>query len=508
MNKEESDGARYKNILKSMLLLAAAQLLSVILTAVRVKLIATMLGPVGIGLYGIYTSVLETIAKVASMGIGSSGIRFVSESRVSAGRFWTVICTLFISLFVQGLVAFLLILMFKDSIAKWLIDDSSLTFEVSIIGAGVFSTLVSTAITTTFQGMRYVKYISVITVISSLLTTIFGLLFVFWMGRSGLPFVLLLQSLSSIIISMYMMKLIDVPPFSQPLINGMFVTWRRIGELGIVMMLASLTGAGALLLARSIITRELGLDAAGYFGASWAISMVYVGLLLGSLTSDFYPKLTSVIETTKVANKLINEQIQLILAVGCPMLIMMIGWATFLISMLYTSAFSPAAEILQWQTLGNVLKLASWPLTFAVVAGSNGRAYLLIELSFNLTFIILTYLFIMYTGIQITGVAFLIGYSIYFFVSYYTVSKLYSFRWDPLTLRLIILSIVSSLCVFLLVKINYEWIVLITPCVASFVGLIAVRLVLEKIQLEGKLVNRLHQMFRVLGFPIKHDGSS
>ena len=142
-------------------------------------------------------------------------------------------------------------------------------------------------------------------------------------------------------------------------------------KLGAVFMLGGLATTGTLLLVRSRITQELGLDAAGQFAASWSITMIYVGFLLQAMGADYFPRLTEVIRDRDAATRLMNDQMQLALALGGPVLLGLIGCAPWLIRLLYSPEFAPAATLLQWQTVGNVFKLAAWSLGFAFVAAAR-----------------------------------------------------------------------------------------------------------------------------------------
>ena len=53
--------------------------------------------------------------------------------------------------------------------------------------------------------------------------------------------------------------------------------WKPMAKLGAAFMLGGLATAATLLLVRSRISQELGLDAAGHFAAAWGITMTYVG---------------------------------------------------------------------------------------------------------------------------------------------------------------------------------------------------------------------------------------
>src|SRR5208337_3905753 len=67
-------------VLKSSVMIGGSMGLGVIVGIVRTKAMALMLGPAGVGLFGLYWSISELTRSVAGMGINSSGVRQIAES--------------------------------------------------------------------------------------------------------------------------------------------------------------------------------------------------------------------------------------------------------------------------------------------------------------------------------------------------------------------------------------------------------------------------------------------
>jgi Polysaccharide biosynthesis protein len=70
----------YGQIFKSTAVIASASIINVLLGAVRTKFLAVYLGPSGVGLVGLYTSIVGMASTLAEMGVGSSGVRRIAEA--------------------------------------------------------------------------------------------------------------------------------------------------------------------------------------------------------------------------------------------------------------------------------------------------------------------------------------------------------------------------------------------------------------------------------------------
>src|SRR2546425_11935235 len=70
----------YGQILKSSALMGGSTVANIAVNVVRAKAIALLLGPAGVGLVGLYGSILNLTQSVAGMGINQSGVRQIAEA--------------------------------------------------------------------------------------------------------------------------------------------------------------------------------------------------------------------------------------------------------------------------------------------------------------------------------------------------------------------------------------------------------------------------------------------
>jgi O-antigen/teichoic acid export membrane protein len=192
------------------------------------------------------------------------------------------------------------------------------------------------------------------------------------------------------------------------------------------------------------VGNTLGTESLGHFQAAWTISMQYIGFVLGAMGADYYPRLTGVIHDHKAATRLVNEQTEIALLLSAPVFIAMIGLTPWVIHLLYTDAFLPAVEVLRWQILGDVLKVASWPLAFVILAAGAGKTFFVTE---TIAVLILGGLIAGFSssiGIKITGIAFLISYEVLLPLVYWLAKRRIGFVWTGSVVKLV--SVIFVVC--------------------------------------------------------------
>jgi len=499
-----SNPSNSRGLIRSMLVIGSAQVVNIFLSIIRMKVLAVLLGPAGVGLLGIYNNLQQAVGNAAGLGMGSSGVREIASARDDASTLTRVGRVLLTAHLVQGILAMIAVWSFRQPLANWLTGDPKLATEIGLVGVAILLTLLATAHTTLLQGLRKIGDLGRVTVLGAIVATIAGLGAVWFYGQAGLIVFLVVQPLANLVFAMYYIKKLPKPGAKSPLnLNQVWQTWKPMARLGSVFMAGGLAATGTLLFVRALVTQELGLDAAGYFAAAWGITMTYVGFLLGAMGADYYPRLTEVIHDHEIANGLMNDQAQLGLAIGGPVLLLLIGWAPVVIELLYASDFGPAATLLQWQTAGNVFKLASWAMSFSIVAAAHAKIFFFMELSFNIVFLALIWFLLPSVGLEITGIAFLAGYVAYFLTVYFIVRNVRGFRWRRLSLEIFALHVICSVSLLAL-SLSFPVAGFVSASIAAAVtGLLGVRVVLKKTGSDGSVAAKGYQLYAKIGWPIR-----
>src|SRR5207249_8473583 len=141
-------------------------------------------------------------------------------------------------------------------------------------------------------------------------------------------------------------------------------------KLGFVFMSSALMLTGSAYLVRIILLRKIGVEAAGFYQAAWAVGGLYVGFILTAMGTDFYPRLTAAVSghNNTECNRLVNEQAAVSLLLAGPAVLATLALAPLVIQLFYSARFEAAVEVLRWNCLGMMLRVASWPMSFILLA--------------------------------------------------------------------------------------------------------------------------------------------
>jgi PST family polysaccharide transporter len=225
-------------------------------------------------------------------------------------------------------------------------------------------------------------------------------------------------------------------------------------RLGLPFMGAGLANSLVQLWIRVSVSDELGLDAVGHFQAAWSISMQYIGFVLGAMGADYYPRLTGIINDKTAAARLVNEQTEIALLLSAPVFIAMIGLTPWIVHLLYSPAFAPTIEVLRWQILGDILKVASWPLGFVILAAGAGNTFFWTETSTLLLMGGLIAGLVPSMGLEITGIGFLASYAYLLPLVYFLAWRRIQFSWTATNFKLLVATFLLCVWIVLLSRLS------------------------------------------------------
>lgn len=479
----------YRQILRSSSIIGGASVINIVLGIARMKAAAIYLGPAGVGLIGLLTNLTGVATAVAGMGVGNVGVRQVAEAagkndevaiaQARRALFWA---TLFLAALGAG--AFWLL---RGVLADKVLNDPGLSSDVGWLALAVGLAIASASQNALLNGLRRIGDLSRVSVYSGVVSAVLGVAVLAAWGRAGLLSYILVAPVASFVLGhWYVSRLPKVAAVNVPF-SELSAQWQTLAKLGFAFMLSGLVMMLGQLLVRSMIQKDLGLDALGHFQAAWAISMTYIGFVLGAMGADYYPRLTATMGDNDAVNRLVNEQTEVALLLAAPVLIAMMALTPWVIQLLYSSEFQPATVVLHWQILGDVLKIASWPLGFILLAAGDGKKVVMVETIGVTTFVLLTWLSLPWLGLEASGLSFMGMYIVFLPLVYWLARRRTGFFWNGLVLKLIVSLFVVAMAVMALAYYSQELAAGIGLLLSAAFGVYGFSRLAHKSELSGTL---------------------
>ncbi len=399
--------------MKAMGLFGGVQIAGILCSIIRTKLVAMWIGPVGVGLFGLFNNALEMISTGTNLGIRSSSVRDISQAltghdpglvarMVSVVRKWSMWLGLAGALTTLLLAPLLSQVTFGDTTHIWGFVALSVAVLLQALTNGEYAIL---------QGTARLKRLASVT----LWGTIVGLavsipLFYLLRERSILPSILAYAAALAVFAWLFRNR--DYPPAVMSR-HETFDMGKGFVRLGIYMTLGNFASILASYAFNSWLNINAGTEAVGYYQAGYTLLNKYTGLILTALGMEYYPRLSKVADSRIRLRAFVSQEINLAIAVMAPVVALFILLRELVVWILYTPEFNVIFSFVSWGMIGTVLRTLSWCLAFTILAKGDGKTYLWTEVASAIINLVLNIVFYRWWGLTGLGIAFLVSYLLY-----------------------------------------------------------------------------------------------
>lgn len=420
------------NILKATSLIGGASAVSLLVGLSRMKIAALVLGPAGIGLIGLFQNFMQTATAVASLGLGTTGTRQIADAagKEDDSRMAVARVALFRGSLFLAVVAAVVIWVFRLPLARMVVGRADQASTIGWLGVGVALSVAAGAQTALLTGLRRIGALATLTVGAAAASAAIGVAALLLAGPAGIALFVVAAPVASFVLGLGYVRRIPQAPRGRIEPGALWREWRVLATLGLAFTVAGAAATAGQLVARTFIQHDLGAFALGEFQAAWLISITYVNFVLQAMTTDFYPRLSAVFGDHEEVNRLVNDQAEIALMLAAPILLGMMGLAPWVVFLLYSKAFVATAAILQWQILGDALKIASWPLGYLILASGDGRTFMFVEVAVMAVFVLAVRAGLQLIGLEASGIAVLAMYLFYLPLVYAVARRKTGFRWQ------------------------------------------------------------------------------
>ncbi|SEO50167.1 Membrane protein involved in the export of O-antigen and teichoic acid [Flavobacterium sp. CF108] len=444
----------YQQIFKATSILGSVQVFNIIISVLRSKIVAVLLGPAGMGIVSIFTSTIGLLGQITNLGLGTSAVKNISKaSETNDQEKLAKTATVFRKLvWITGLFGFVVALILSPFLSEISFGNKKYTFAFVLLSITLLFTQVSTGQNVILQGMRKIQYMAKASALGALLGLIISIPMYYYWKEDGIVPAMILSSISIVVISSYYVKKIAIPSIS---VNSSDFKSEGMDMLrmGFLISFSSIILLIVGYIVRIYINKIGGIKDVGLYTAGFAIINTYVGMVFTAMASDYYPRLASVSDDNIKTKKTINEQAEIAILILSPILVVFLVFIHWGIILLYSNDFIEVIPMVHWATLGVFFKALSWTIAFLFLAKGASKVYFWNEVIVNTYMLILNMLGYYYYGLTGLGISFLISYFLYFIQVFFICKIFYEFDFNKEIIK--IFSIQFTLALFSFIAVYF-----------------------------------------------------
>ena len=450
VNQEKS--GTYRSIFKATTLFGGVQVYQILVSIVKSKFVAVLLGPFGVGIQGLYTSALELVQTATKMGLLQSAVRDVSEANGSGDqqRINTVVSVLKKLVWFTGLLGMIVVIVLSPVLSKTTFGNYEYVFPFILLSVTLLFGQLNDGQLVVLQGLRRLKDLAKASAIGVTLGLIISVpLFYFW-GVDGIVPSLIISSISTYLLSWYFAHKVKLERVKISL-KETFREGRGMLGMGIAMSVSNVLITLCAYVLRGVIRSVDGPEMVGLYTAGFTIINTYFSMIFTAMATDYYPRLAAVNENNEECRRLSNEQGEVASLLMTPLVLICIVFMPLILWILYSEKFLDSNQFIFWAVLGMMFKLASWLVAFQFIAKKETKIFMINETLLNSYTLGLSLLGYKMGGLSGLGIAFAASNLIYLVQVYCIARFKYGFSFTGSFTRLFsiqyVLIIVAALVV-------------------------------------------------------------
>lgn len=442
----------YRQIVKATSLFGGVQLFQIVISVIRSKFVAILLGPAGMGVVGLLTSTTSLVVGLTNFGLGTSAVKNVSEANVAedSSRLATVISVLRRLVWITGILGALLTLLFSPQLSQFTFGNKEYTLAFAWLSITLLVNQLSIGEMVVLQGLRKLHQMARANVYGSFSSLVITIPLYYRFGVKGIVPALIITAFTTLFFAWYFSRNIETGKSAVTRTN-ILTEGKSMLMMGFMISMSGLVSLVVAYIIRIFINRSGDVSDVGFYNAGFTIINTYVGMIFTAMGTDYYPRLSLVSSDDDKCREQINQQSEIALLILAPILIGFLVFINWAVILLYSNQFLSITGMVYWATLGIFFKALSWAIAFVFLAKGAAKLFFWNELASSIYGLGLNMLGYHMAGLTGLGISFLAGYFLYF-IQVFIISKIkFQFSFNSSLILIFAVQFSLALLCFVLV---------------------------------------------------------
>ncbi|MEY1424490.1 O-antigen translocase [Morganella morganii] len=377
------------------------------------KAVSVYIGPSGLALIGQFQNFTQ-VALIAAQGAINNGvIKYTSEYSHDKKSLSSLLSTALKISISTSILSSILIVLFSKKLSYLVLSRDNLYPVFILLGITITLFVLNSLFLSILNGLKEIVIYIKINIAQSILSLIFTSILIFYYGLNGALISLATNQSIVFFITLFIIrknKIIKINYFKRGYDRKIAM---KLFSFSFMAIISALSLPITQFIIRNYTKNNFGAEQAGYLQGIWYISSIYLMIVTTALGTYYLPKLSELKTKKKIIAEIKNGyKILLPITIFCSLIIYLSK--DIIINILFSKDFIDMRHLFSWQVTGDVFKISSWLISYTLLAKAKTYTFILTEVIFSLTLIILSLIFIAIYGAEGATIAYLINYVIYF----------------------------------------------------------------------------------------------
>lgn len=440
--KEENS---FRSILKGTSIFGGVQVFNILISAIRLKFVAIILGPAGMGVAGLFNTTSLTIQQFASLGLNLSLVKEVGRSKDKERNLADVLAAGRPLMLISAMLGALVCLIFPRILSFTTFGSYEYTEAFLLLSAAVFFSIAGGALMSVLQGLHAVKPLSKASIIGSITGLAVGVPLYWLLGTDGIVPAMVVLSLSTC--TWYILSLRKVLETKPAKFNREIhlPILKRILSMGIILMSNDLFRNLVNYLIYVFVRSHGGMSEVGFFQSCNTMTSQYSAIVFTAMAMDYLPRLSATAGDNKKMCDVVNRQMVVVGLLITPIVCAVIFLAPWVIKVFQTERFLIAVPLLRLLAAAVTVRALMYPLGYIVFAKDNRQLFFWMEsVGANMLTLTLTYCGYLLFGLSGLGYAAIADCTVCILVYIMVNRRLYTYHMSKTALHITLYAVIAT----------------------------------------------------------------
>lgn len=424
-NYQNSESNTYKKIISATSIFGGVQVINLIVTVIRSKFLAVLIGPAGYGIYGLFNSVAELAKQATGFSLETAGVKEISEAKANDGNIHRKASGLTKLSVVIGVLSILLVIAVSPFLSQITFGDKSKTLAIIWLSISVFFRQVTSGQNAIMQGLSQLGFLAKSSLYGNLIGLLITLPLYYFFSIDAIVPVIIISSVISYLASNYYYKKLKLEKYNMGLKEAVS-NGKGVLFFGSLLTLNAFLPALCNYILQVVISKYGTISQVGEFNISMIILNSYIGIIFTVMATEYYPRLVSVNKDKKKEAEAAGSQVIISMLLIVPVIIFFLGFLPVIVKVFFSEEFNGAIPIISWAILGMFFKAISFSLGYVIIARADSRVFIKTAVLFNSIYLLLCISGYFIAGLEGVG----IGIMCYFFVHLIGVYLIVKWRYS------------------------------------------------------------------------------
>lgn len=367
-----------RRVLAAVGLLGSAQIVNILCSVIRIKLIAVWLDRAGVGLNAILVNGSSLVSTATQLNIRESAVRDVSalapgdqrDIKNAIIRRWSIIL---------GLAGATIMILISPLLSATSFAGSyAYTLHFALLSPFVFFSACSAGEFAVMQGCGHLNSLAKANVASGIAATAIAIPLLYFFGMSAIVAVIDIYAAAGAVCAFIWRE----RPRRLTVRIDRHMLWsggKGFLTLGLSISVAMLLTTLMQYALTAYINSVSGEAALGVYQSGYTMVNSYVGILFSAITLEYYPRLVRFVGTPRLCRTIVAHEIGLVVRLLIPVAVIFICASDMIVKLLYSSKFDAVMPFITFAIIGAILRGVSLCFAFRIIAAGDSKAYFLTE---------------------------------------------------------------------------------------------------------------------------------